>query len=402
MPEPRRLVTLRRIIKVVRLKSRHRPYDVVTVGGGWQVVVYHADFAVGDLVVYFEIDSFIPATGGRFAWDHGDKMSELGGEKGYHVRSQVLGTQISQGLVQHVGAVPAIRALLDRLAAEHHHHHHADAAGEDEDEDEDEACRHAQQMQLDDVVGVRKWEVPFEAHGKILGRVPTFFPRPAWDRVQNIPGLFSTSKYRNAVFQVTEKLDGVSMTVYRVEADSKWHKALPDLPVPPTAATNTSRGHQGTSSGYRIGVASAGQDLDERGNDVYWQAAKYLDLPTKINAIGLGLKNVAVQGELIGPTIKNNSLKFPDDAAHEFIIFQIFDVDKQRYVDPAKVVEICARLGLPHVPVFGYLRLRDFATSVHDILANQGQTREGFVMKSMSDEFAFKVISNKWLLEQGE
>lgn len=380
--EPRKLVTLQRITKVARLKGRYKPYDVVTVGGGWTVIIYHNDFAIHDLVIYFEIDSFIPETGGRFTWQQGDKMTEFRGEKGYHVRSQMLGKQISQGLVQAIGALPDIKTLLENLTKKH---------------GEKEALGLIQKMRLDDIVGVKKWEVDFEANGKVLGRVPTFFHRPACDRVQNIPGLFTTSKYRHAVFQITEKLDGVSMTVYRVEVGSKWHKALPDLP----ADNNQEK------AGVRIGVASAGEDLDERGNDVYWQAAKHFDLLTKINDTGLP-KNVAVQGELIGPTIKNNSLKFADEEPHDFIIFQIFDIDKQCFISPIKVLELCARLRLPHVPVLGYFPLRNFAINLQDILAkaegvgSQGQTREGFVLKCMSDEYAFKVISNKWLLEQGE
>lgn len=449
-PPQRNLVTIREITKVVRLQGRHKAYDVVTVsnggdngdknnnGGandGWQVVVYRNDFAPGDLVVYFEIDSFIPAAGGRirFAWEHGNKMTTFRDEKGYHVRSQMLGRHISQGLVQNIGAVPAVKDFLLRqpdsktgfkLHQQQDHNYQAHrghlSAAEQQEQNEadrlDAACRWAAQSQirLDDVVGVTKWEIPFESHGKVLSRVPTFFPRPACDRVQNMPALFSPRcKYRDTVFQVTEKLDGVSMTVYRVVAGSKWHRGLPALPA--TTAT-TEATQEKDQEEFRIGVASAGQDLDERGNDVYWQAAKHSAmglLPTKIHAISTALKlpNVAVQGELVGPSIKNNSLRFASDAPHEFIVFQMFDIDQQRYVDPARVLAVCGQLRVPHVPLLGYFHLRDFASSMRDILAkaegtatgSQGQvTREGFVFKSMRDEFGFKVISNKWLLEQGE
>lgn len=106
--------------------------------------------------------------------------------------------------------------------------------------------------------------------------------------------------------------------------------------------------------------------------------------------------------------VKNNSLKFYNDAAHEFIVFQIFDIDRQVYVDPAEVEEIGEKVGLSHVPTIGNMRLRQFARSLEEVLAKAegvgvyGQTRESFVFKSMQDEFAFKVISNQWLLEQGQ
>lgn len=381
MNHQRKLVTVRKITHVRRLRGQYKAYDVVTVGDGWTVVVYHNDFYVGEFVLYFEIDSFIPSTSGRFRWEDSRAMIEFQGERGYHVRSQMLGKQISQGLVQPIGALPGIKEAFDKLLDEH---------------GREQGLIMAQNMAFEDVVGVKKWELPFEAHGKVLGRAPTFFHRPACERAQNVPGLFYMSKYLNLQFQVTEKIDGVSMTVYRVSRDSQWCKSLPILPTTSTQQTPTAR----------IGVASAGEDLDEQGNDVYWQAAKLIDLPTKIHEIGI--KNVAVQGELIGPTIKNNSLRFAENANPEFKIFQIFDIDKQEFMNAAQVVKVCENLGLPHVPVLGYVTLGDFAKSLGDILAmadgvgSHGQTREGFVLKSMSTDFDFKVISNKWLLEQGE
>lgn len=386
MSTQRRLVTLREITHLLRLRGpRYKAYDLATVGGSWTVVVYHGDFKVGDLVLYFEIDSFIPATGGRFSWEDSSCLTEFQGQRGYHVASQMLSKQLSQGLVQPVTALPEVKAVLDDLEAEHGH---------------DEAMRLARAMSFEDVLGVTKWEVPFASRGQVLGRAPRFFPRPACERAQNIPDLFRRPRTLHAVFQVTEKLDGASMTVYRVARGSRWHAALPALPE---------GSRQEDEYGARVGVASAAEDLDERGGDVYWRAARRVGLPGKLGGIGIGLGNVAVQGELIGPSVKNNSLGFEKDAEHEFLVFQIFDIDKQTYLNAAEVVKWCERLDLPHVPVIGYMRLGEFATSFPELLAKaegvsmRGTTREGFVFKSMrEEEFAFKVISNKWLLEQGE
>lgn len=383
MPNLRKLVTLREIASLRRMKGpRYKAYDVATVGGGWTVVVYHGDFSIGEMILYFEIDSFIPATNVRFKWEDESALTEFQGEKGYHVASQMLDKQLSQGLVQAVSAFPEVQSVLDRLIDEYGFNM---------------GRKRAKQMSFEEALGVKKWEVPCEAKGRILGSVPRFFPRPACERIQNMSNLFSY-KNLNTTFQITEKLDGVSMSVYHVTRGSKWHKSLPVL-------AEGSTQHIG---GVRMGVASAAQDLDEQGNDVYWQAAKKLGLPAKLQQMGLG--NVAVQGELIGPTVKNNnSLNFAEDADHEFIVFQIFDIDKQHFLHPAVAVEICERLGMPHVPIIGYMSLREFATTLEEMLTKaegtsmRGTTREGLVFKSMrEEEFAFKVISNKWLLEQGE
>ncbi|KAJ4415214.1 hypothetical protein N0V82_007451 [Gnomoniopsis sp. IMI 355080] len=361
----RKLVTLRTITEVRRLKcARYKGHDVVTIDGGWSIVVFHSAFICGQLVLFFEIDSFIPAINGRFSWEYSRDMTEFQGTKGFHVRSQMFGKQLSQGFVLHIDAWPEVKNVMDELDKEH---------------GSEKASEIANDMSFEGILGVRKWEIPFEVRGKILGQVPQFFPRPACERVQNDSSIF-TAKHLDTVFQVTEKLDGVSMTVYCVIKDSKWYQSLPDLPIGSTQETPTSR----------LGVASAGQDLDERGDDAYWQAAKRIGLPEKLREIGIS--NVAVQGELIGPTVKDNSLRFAKNAAHEFIVFQIFDIDRQAYVKPGEVVTICEKMGLPHVPVIGYAE----GVGVY------GQTREGLVFKSMRDVFSFKVISNKWLLEQGQ
>lgn len=281
---------------------------------------------------------------------------------------------------RHIEAWPEVKAVIDELEKKHGYK---------------EALRIAMNMSFEGVLGVKKWEIPLNAQGSILGEVPQFFPRPACERVQNISSLF-TAKYLNTVFQVTEKLDGVSMTAYCITKDSKWYQSLSALP----------EGSRQETSTIRLGVASAGQNLDERSENAYWQAAKRMGFPEKLREIGI--RNVAVQGELIGPTVKDNSLKFPEDAAHKFIVFQVFDIDRQKYINAAAVEKICINKGWAHVPVIGYTKLKDFARNLDELLVKAegegfyGKTREGFVFKSMRDDFVFKVISNKWLLEQGQ
>lgn len=378
----RKLVTIRPITELRRLKDGHKHLDVATVRGGWTVVVEHDAWQVDESVLYFEIDSFIPAKDGRFGWEDYDSMCEYHGERGYRVNSKMFGKQISQGLILDIEMFPEVNESLQGLVKEH---------------GEVEGMRMAQEMAFEDILGVKKWEIPAEAQGQVLGRAPPFFHRPGCARAQNLPDLFTT-KYLYDDFQVTEKLDGVSMTVYRVQKGSRWHACLPTLPPGSTQEDGTAR----------VGVASRTEDLDEKGDSSYWQAAKLIDLPGKIHK--LGPPNIAVQGELIGPTIRNNSLRFAPDEPHQFVVFQIYNIDSQRWMDPRKVLELCDAHGLPHVPIIGKFRLRDFATNLRELLAKadgvgyRGHMREGLVFKALSrsEDFAFKVISNQWLLEQGE
>lgn len=380
MAHQRKLVTIRPITEIRHLKGGQKRFDIATVRGGWTIVVMKDEWEADELALYFEIDSFIPSRDGRFSWEDYGSMVEYQGEMGYHVRSKMYGKNISQGLILDIEQFSEVKGVLQGLLREH---------------GPVEGMRKAQEMAFEGILGVKKWEPPVEAQGQVLGRAPPFFRRPGCERAQNLPELF-TAKYLNEHFQVTEKIDGVSMTVYSVRKGSRWHASLPALPEGSTQEGETSR----------VGVASRTEDLDEKGDSAYWQAAKLAGLPDKIHK--LGAPNLAVQGELIGPTVRGNSLGFAPGEPHRFVVFQIYNIDAQRWMDPRKVVQLCEAHGLPHAPVVGKFRLGDFAAGLREMLARadgvgfRGQTREGLVFKMCGGEFAFKVISNKWLLEQGE
>ena len=124
------------------------------------------------------------------------------------------------------------------------------------------------------------------------------------------------------------------------------------------------------------------------------------ELIDKIKEFG----NIMISGELCGPGIQGNKEGLK---SHQFYVFDVFDVDTQKYVEPTIRYRICSELGLNHVPIIahnttiGNLGLN----SIDDILnyANgpslNVEKREGVVFKRMDGEFSFKAISNEWLLE---
>ncbi|KAI1772180.1 RNA ligase-domain-containing protein [Hypoxylon cercidicola] len=372
----RRLVTVRRISDVKPILGS--PCDVATVDG-WKVVVRRDErFRPGQLVVYFEIDSFLPAS--TYFWEYCSICStELDNEPGFLITTTLVHKQLSQGLIFHLRKFEEVTTEYSRLLATY---------------SKDVSQKELMKMSFQDALGVKKWDtarVSDDSTGS-LGRPPIFFPQPGCDRAQNMPHLFRD--HGEQMYQITEKLDGVPMSVYSVEKSSQWFPALPPLPS-----------HLQQTGSTRLGVCSRLQDLTESSTSWYWNTAQKQGILDKIGEVG---KNVAVQGELCGSSILGNSMGFAS-GEHKFYVFDIYDIDKQQRMRPYQVTSICSRLGWDHAPVIANrMKLSTFARHVDDLLAKaegtglNGQMREGLVFKTIDAKFAFKAISNPWLLATGK
>jgi RNA ligase (TIGR02306 family) len=101
----RKLASIRRISDIQPIPDADMIH-VVTVDG-WKVVAQKAmGYKVGDLVVYFEIDSFIPTEIAPFLTKDAAFPKEFNGVKGERLRTIRLKGQISQGLLMPLSAIP--------------------------------------------------------------------------------------------------------------------------------------------------------------------------------------------------------------------------------------------------------------------------------------------------------
>lgn len=134
-----------------------------------------------------------------------------------------------------------------------------------------------------------------------------------------------------------------------------------------------------------------------------WQVVRKLNIEKKMRAWGAFGLNVALQGELVGPGIQGNIYGL---AKHEFYLFDIFNITKQKYVPRDERLFISETLQLKHVPFIDMITLDGRA--VGDCLEyakgtsclNLGKQREGLVFKQVNGQFSFKVINNDYLLKQ--
>lgn len=134
-------------------------------------------------------------------------------------------------------------------------------------------------------------------------------------------------------------------------------------------------------------------------------------------------RQLAIQGEVVGPKINGNKLKLNE---YHFRVFNIFDVDSRTYLLHEETDLICAELQLDQVPVI-YKGLSNDLTLGEDNFGNLMQDNdvlktktallkfadtieyspqnvaEGIVVKTIDNgnkRVSFKIISNEFLLNK--
>ena len=218
-----------------------------------------------------------------------------------------------------------------------------------------------------EALGVLKWEpkLPAQLAGDARGLFPSVVPKTEAERIQNLASTWG--ELRKHKFEVTEKLHGSSCTFY-LDLEKDFH------------------------------VCSRNLDLKPSETNAYWKAA--LKYNVQENMIKHGLAGLALQGEIVGEGLNGNQYKL----GLEFFLFSIYDVQQGKYLDAYAREEICAMLGLQHVPV---VQLDVSELSVEQALVAaegkskvNGSEREGLVLKSQEDTSVIvKIISNRWLLK---
>lgn len=335
----RKMASIRKIDNIVPIAGADAIECAVI--GGWSVVVKKDEFKIGDLAVYCEIDSWIPTELAPFL-SKGKEPRVYNGVSGERLKTVRLRGQISQGL------------LLSRFVV-------LDKIGEI-----------FEGQDVSEILGIQKWEaeIPAQLAGVTKGLFPSFIQKTDQERVQNLVEVIAETARTHHRFEVTEKLEGSSMTVFMRDGE--------------------------------FGVCSRNLELKFSESNAFWAAAIKYDIENKMRLIGLN--DIAIQGELIGPGIQGNIYNL---TTPEFHVFDVYNIREGEYLTPQLRRDIVAMLQLKHVPVI----MSDVmlpSGNVQDILAmaegksmlNDKQEREGIVFKSVIGGVTFKAISNRYLISQ--
>lgn len=222
------------------------------------------------------------------------------------------------------------------------------------------------------LLGIQLWSppVPAQLAGEVRGPFPGFIPKTDQERIQNLTVELEQWKAEKLSWEVTEKLDGSSMTVYVQDDDE--------------------------------GVCSRNLNLKANPDNSLWKVAIANGLINKIRSTG---RNLALQGELVGEGIQKNRYKI---RGQDFYMFDIYDIDAGRYLTPTERRDLALTLDIKHVPVLMLSVVLEGCNVDHILKWAEGTAtwggmeREGIVFKCNEREVSFKAISNVYLLKGGE
>jgi RNA ligase (TIGR02306 family) len=352
----RALATIRKIDEIEPIEGKDK--IVLAHLDGWQAIVQKDQYAVGDLVVYCEIDSFLPVREEyEFLRSRCFRSTKNLGD-GFRIKSMKMGGVLSQGLVFHIPE-DTIKGIGSQLEVG---------------------------LDLTEHLGIQKYEQPIPANlaGKVRGNFPSFIPKTDQERIQNCFRSLENN-WMDYTWERTMKLDGSSMTMYcRTIEDTE--------------------SFDGPFYQYQEGVCSRNLDLLIEGNEGNAFVEMWKTMHEKIKDYCVTFnRQLAFQGELMGEGIQKNRERL---TGHAFFCYDIFDIEKQKYLSAPERQRICESLDILHCPDLGNVKF-DSDITVKKLLADSDiaslvhEFAEGIVYKAIENpQVSFKVINNRFALQE--
>ena len=365
----RKLASVQKIKVVKPIEGADR-IEIVQVLN-WDCVASKGEYQVGDMVIYFEIDSLLPDIP-AFEFLKGSSWSQKLNK--YKIRTHKFRGQISQGLVIPIRQLTEIYNQINKSAL----------SSIDYDEGDD----------LTALLKIEKYEPPVSNGplGDIINH-EWYVPKTDEERIQvcaeNV--LPEYMKSEQGDWYTSVKLDGTSCTAglfedaFLIGGRNQWYKDdnMYTTTVRKYITEEKLRAYQETTGMY-----------------------------------------VVFQGELCGPGIQCNRLGLKEK---DWFIFNVFTsdtgkMDSYTKCDLLNMLNICEYFGLKTVPLipsgakFDFKTTTDIDETVENLLkyvdsikyrtffddASPNQIAEGAVFRMNDMSYSFKVISNKFLLKGGE
>lgn len=230
-----------------------------------------------------------------------------------------------------------------------------------------------------EILGVKKWEIEERATtgGTVIGNLPRDIPHTDETRVQEEPELIKA--FSGLEYYISTKMDGSSHSI-GIDED----------------------GFHVTGHNY---------EYKDDGSSSFYELVKARNYQEKIENFAQkeDLLMLTIQGELCAPGIQRNRLRLTKP---EWYVFTIRENGKR--VGLNRMLEICAELGMEHVPIeevgndlpAKYPTVESLLERADGDYPNGGK-KEGIVIRPtepvfcplISASLSMKVVSNKYLLK---
>jgi tRNA-binding EMAP/Myf-like protein len=334
---------------------------------GCPVVIKTADFQEGDLAVYIPVEAVVPvdSKGLEFLRDPNHPERETA-----RIKAKKLRGVFSMGLLIPISATGLSNEVVEGY----------DAAS---------------------FFKIVKYEEP-ENLGPTAPKI-----KKSWYEI-----LYAWVKHPVSMWQISHHQHNMKkvrhanfIPVYDMESLRKYRNV-----IQPGELVYVSEKLHGTNfrAGYYKGKFYVGSHKTFKGEnttDLYWKTAVQYDLQELLKQC----PNIAVYGEIFGQV---QDLKYGAKQGQTWLrVFDLYDVDKKRFLDFDNFIETCNKLKLPRVPL---LYAGPYDPTVVDALASgascidgANNIREGFVIKPQIERRAhvgrviFKLVSEAYLLRKG-
>jgi RNA ligase (TIGR02306 family) len=331
----RKLASIQKVKAILPIEGADA-IEVIQINN-WKVVAKKGEFNEGDLVVYCEIDSFLPIRD-EFEFLRKSSYKKMGDVEGFRLKTIKLRGQVSQGLV-----LP--KTILISLV---------DAIWEG--------------LDVTKELGILKYDppIPAELSGVAKGNFPSFIKKTDEERIQYLSNEYGEMKVFN--YYITEKLDGSSATFYFKDG--------------------------------QFGVCSRNLELLESENNTFWKVAREMKLENKMASTRRNLCfqgeliGEGIQGnpyEIKGQTVKFFN-GFDIDTQEYFDRLELQKYMSLLELEMVPVLDIDYRL--PDT-IEEIIKKADGKS-----MLNLKTDREGLVIRSHDRRISFKAISNRFLLNE--
>lgn len=240
-----------------------------------------------------------------------------------------------------------------------------------------------------DILHITKYEepIPTELFGKVKKGYSAYLPKSDETRVQLLQEILT--QYKGLFCFGTEKVDGTSSS-FTLEINE--------------------------NSENEFNVYGHNYCFFEDSKNVFWIIAKKYKIKNILEDyfIKTGL-HIAIQGEIIGYNIQKNKYNLKTNE-FDLYVFNVWDIDNQRYFDFNEFVNFCNLYQLKTVPIiYAKFQLIDDIDKLVELskgfsVINPKTKREGIVWRPLIEipniynlgRLSFKVINPEFLLKYKE